>query len=105
MCCFIHFTCSRVLAIFCACNCGLFSLYMFGNQSTQIRTFFNILKCRLYCILSRIKNQLFGTIHVYAKWCKLSKYTNLDCFVMLKCRLHCFNEEKHIRGVLYQGYI
>ena len=49
---------------------------------------FNNLKCRLYSVLSRIKNQAVLTI--YAKWCKLSKYTNPDCLDILKCRLHCF---------------
>jgi hypothetical protein len=32
-------------------------------------------------------------------------YTNSDCFENLKCRLHCFDEEKNIRGVLYKGHI
>jgi hypothetical protein len=34
-----------------------------------------------------------------------SNYTNSDSFDNLKCRLHCFDEEKNIRGVLYKGHI
>ena len=86
---FVHLK-EKVHCDFSVCNCG------FSDS-------FNNLKCRLYCVCQGLKTRLFWT--KYAKWSKLSKYTNPDCCALLKCRLHLFYEEKFIRGVLYQGYI
>jgi hypothetical protein len=51
------------------------------------------------------KLSIWPYYNISAKCCNLSKYTNPDCFATLKCRLHCFYEDKFIRGILYQGYI
>ena len=40
---------------------------------------------------------MFWTI--YAKWCKLSKYTNPECCALFQCRLYLFPRRKNFFGV------